>query len=124
MDAAIAGLFEKMKSKNFFWSYSSEVSLDEIGLDIFVETVLKYGDVEDIKVLFNCYEAIYLRDVWIKRLVFDERFKKLNFYLAKIFFDTDLERLKQERKDDDRGNKLRMLASRNAAGIDKIFGGS
>ncbi|MFO8054232.1 MAG: hypothetical protein R6U19_03605 [Bacteroidales bacterium] len=50
--------------------------------------------------------------------------KKLNFYLAKIFFDTDLERLRQERKGDDRGNKLRMLASRNAAGVNKTFGGS
>ncbi|HMA67187.1 MAG TPA: hypothetical protein VKO20_05155 [Desulfosalsimonadaceae bacterium] len=124
MDSTITGLFEKMKSKNFFWCYSGELALDEIASDIFVETVLKYGDVEDIQVLFNCYEATYLREVWIKRLVFDERFKKLNFYLAKIFFDTDLERLKQERKSDDRGNKLRMLASRNTAGIDKTFGGS
>ncbi|HMB40426.1 MAG: hypothetical protein KGY61_00945 [Desulfobacterales bacterium] len=122
MDSKLAGLFEKMKSKNFFWSYAKEISLDEIDSAILVETVLKYGDVEDIKVLFNCYDKLYLREVWIKRLVFDDRFRKLNFYLAKIFFDTNLERLKQERKGDDRGNKLRMLASRDAAGTDKTFG--
>jgi len=121
MDSRIVDLFEKMKSKNFFWSYSRDISPEEIDSEILVETVLKYGDVADIKVLFSYYDKIYLKEVWIRRLVFDDRFKKLNFYLAKIFFDTDLERLKQERKADDRGNKLRMLASRDAAGIKKAF---
>ena len=116
MDSRIVDLFEKMKSKNFFWSYSEDISPYEINSEILVETVLKYGDVADIKVLFSCYDKNYLKEVWIKRLVFDKRFKKLNFYLAKIFFDIDLEQLKQERKADDRGNKLRMLASRDSAG--------
>jgi hypothetical protein len=49
----------------------------------------------------------------------DERFKKLNFYLARIFFNTDLDRLKLERKGYDRAAKLRMLAAGNAAGTDK-----
>ena len=116
MDSRIVDLFEKMNAKNFFWSYSRDISPDDIDSEILVETVLKYGDVADIKVLFGCYDNIYVKEVWIKRLVFDDRFKKLNFYLAKIFFDIDLERLKQERKADDRGNKLRMLASRDSAG--------
>lgn len=122
MDSRIVDLFEKMKSKNFFWSYSGDISVDDIDRGILVETVLKYGDVADIKVLFSCYDKNFLKEVWIKHLVFDDRFKKLNFYLAKIFFDTDLEQLKQERKGDDRGNKLRMLAARDAEGIGKTSG--
>lgn len=124
MNPMILALFEKMKSKNFFWSYSKTISPDEIDSEILVETVLKYGDVEDIKVLFKCYNEIYLREVWIKRLVFDDRFRKLNFYLAKIFFNMDLEQIKQERRGDDRGNKLRMLASQNTAGINNAYGRS
>lgn len=121
MDPKIVALFEKMKNKNFFWSYAKDITAAEVNPDILAETVLKYGDVEDIKLLFTCYDETYLREVWVQRLLFDNRFKKLNFYLAKIFFDVDLELLKQERKDDDRRNKLRMLASRNAAGIKKTF---
>jgi hypothetical protein len=124
MDSIISDLFEKMKSKNLFWSYSKTISPDDINSDILVETVLKYGDVEDIKVLFKCYNEIYLREVWIRRLVFDDRFRKLNFYLAKIFFNMDLEQIKQERRSNDRGNKLRMLASRDTAGINNAYGRS
>ena len=116
MDSRIVDLFEKMKTKNFFWSYSRDISPDDINSEILEETVLKYGDVSDIKGLFSSFDKNYLKEVWVKRLIFDDRFKKLNFYLAKIFFDIDLERLKQERKADDRGNKLRMLASSDAAG--------
>lgn len=119
MNSKIAGLFEKMKSKNFFWSYSKEISLEEINTALLVETVLKYGDVEDINLLFNHYNEADLKEIWIQRLVFDERFEKLNFYLARIFFNTDLDRLKQERKGYDRAAKLRMLAAGYAAGTDK-----
>ena len=106
MDSSISDLFEKMKSKNFFWSYSKEISLEEIDTALLVETVLKYGDVEDINLLFNHYNEADLKEIWIQRLVPDERFKKLNFYLARIFFNTDLDRLKQERKGYDRAAKM------------------
>jgi hypothetical protein len=121
MDSTIADLFEKIKSKNLFWSYSKEISLEEIDTALLVETVLKYGDVDDIKLLFNHYNEADLKEIWIQRLVPDERFKKLNFYLARIFFNTDLDRLKLERKGYDRAAKLRMLAAGNAAGTDKLI---
>jgi hypothetical protein len=124
MDPMIASLFEKMKSKNFFWSYSKEISPDDIDIELLVETVLKYGDVDDIKLLFNHYNEADLKEIWLRRLVPDERFKKLNFYLARIFFNTDLDRLKQEKKGYDRAAKLRMLASRNTAGVEPTGGRS
>lgn len=117
----LIGLFEKMKAKNFFWSYADNISPDQIDDAVFVETVFKYGDVEDIRLIFACYEKHFLQDAWSRRVLFDDRFKKLNFYLAKIFFDLDPEQVKRERKSDDRGYKLRMLAAKDAANLDPSF---
>ncbi|MFP3999547.1 MAG: hypothetical protein ACLFUN_06855 [Desulfobacterales bacterium] len=119
MDKRLCELFEKMKSKNLFWSYSGDISVDEIGAELFAENVLKYGDVDDIRVLFECCRHDDIREIWIKRLLFDDRFKKLNFYLAEIFFEVDIERLKKERSNDDRANKLRLLASQNQGDFGK-----
>ncbi|MFW6101352.1 MAG: hypothetical protein ACOC90_08190 [Bacteroidota bacterium] len=119
MDKRLLELFEKMKSKNLFWSYSRDVSADEAGKELLAETVLKYGDVEDIRVLLDCRGQDEIREIWIKRLLFDNRFKKLNFYLAEIFFEIDIERLKKERSNDDRANKLRLLASQNQGDFSK-----
>ncbi|MBA2880645.1 hypothetical protein HNR65_000963 [Desulfosalsimonas propionicica] len=93
-----------------FWSYSKKISLKEIDTALLVETVVKYGDVDDIKLPFNHYNEADLKEIWLRRLVPDERFKKLNFYLARIFFNTDLDRFKQGIKGYDRAAKLRMLA--------------
>ncbi|MBS3809478.1 MAG: hypothetical protein KGY38_04925 [Desulfobacterales bacterium] len=79
MDQRIADLFEKMKARNLFWSYSGKILPKDVKPDLFVETVLKYGDVDDIRVLFECYDSPYIREVWIRRLLFDNRFRKLNF---------------------------------------------
>lgn len=122
MDPKIIKLFEKMKANNFFWSYSKEISAADIRPEILVETVLKYGDVRDIELIFEFYGRDYILDVWSKRILFDSRFRKLNFYLAKVFFEVDPEQIKKERPDDDRGNKLRMLASRHATGAGKTEG--
>ena len=122
MDPKIIKLFEKMKANNFFWSYSREISAEDMRAETLVETVLKYGDVADIRLIFNYYGRDYLLDVWAKRILFDSRFRKLNFYLAKVFFEVDPEQIKKERPGDDRGNKLRMLASRHATGAGKTQG--
>ncbi len=118
MDQRLETVFEKMKTLNLFWSYSRDISAEDIGPELFTETVLKYGDVEDIRVLFESYEYNFIRETWIRRILFDDRFRKLNFYLAEIFFDVDMERLKKERKSDDRKNKLGMLASVNTQGTE------
>jgi hypothetical protein len=113
MDKKIIDLFEKMKSKNLFWCYANDITAAEVGMDILAETVLKYGDVEDIRVLFQCVKYDALFDIWVRRVVFDRRFEKLNFYLARIFFNVDLETVRRERAGDDRRNKLEQLASQD-----------
>jgi len=113
MEKKIARLFENLKSQNLFWSYAKDIQVADVGTDILVETALKYGDVNDIHVLFECYDYQRLYDIWVKRVVFDRRFDKLNFYLASVFFEVDLNAVRSERADDDRRNKLERLASRD-----------
>ncbi len=113
MEKKIVRLFEKLKSQNLFWSYAKDIQAADVGTDILVETALKYGDVSDIRVLFECYNYERLYDIWVKRVVFDRRFDKLNFYLATVFFDVDLNTVRYQRADDDRRNKLERLASRD-----------
>lgn len=113
MNDRIRCLFDKMKSGNCFWSYSGEIRPEDVGEEILVETVLKYGDVEDILLLFDCFDGKRLYDIWVKRLLFDRRFDRLNFYLAKVFFDVDPDAVRRDMSKYDRKNKLEKLASRD-----------
>ena len=112
-------LFEKMKRSHFFWSYSEDIEFEDVSEEILVETALKYGDVDDIERLFACYDYADILDAWAKRLLFDKRFDKLNFYLSKIFFDIDLSQMRQEMARYDRANKLGMLASQDRIGAEQ-----
>lgn len=119
MEKRILRLFDKMKSKNLFWSYDKDITAADVGTDILVETVLKYGDVDDIQAVFKCCDYQRIFDGWVKRVVFDQRFEKLNFYLARVFFDTDIDTVRRERAGDERRNKLERLASSDETGIGK-----
>ncbi len=37
-------LFNNLKNRGIFWSYSKDITLEDIGDKIFLEYVLKYGD--------------------------------------------------------------------------------
>lgn len=52
-------------------------------------------------------------DIRVKRLLFDRRFDRLNFYLAKVFFDVDPDAVKRDMSEYDRRIKLEKLASRD-----------
>ncbi len=116
MEKKFLRLFDKMKSKNLFWSYDKDITAADVGTDILVETVLKYGDVDDIQALFKCCDYQRIFDGWVKRVVFDQRFEKLNFYLARVFFNTDIDTVRRERAGDERRNKLERLASSDETG--------
>ncbi len=119
MEKRILRLFDKMKSKNLFWSYDKNISASDVGTDVLIETVLKYGDVADIQIIFECCEYQHIFDVWVKRVVFDQRFEKLNFYLARVFFDVDIDAVRRERAGYERRVKLERLASCDETGIGK-----
>ena len=106
-------LFEKLKSDGIFWSYTKVATCRQIGDAIFIEHTLKYGDLEDIKTVFQIFEKPDILKVWKMSMRFDTRFKKLNLFLARMFFDMDVEADYFEGRKSDREKKLRKLATSN-----------
>jgi len=106
-------LFNKLKSKGIFWSYSKDITLEDIGDKILIEYALKYGDFDDIVVLFKLYNKAFIKEVWQEKLARDKRFVKLNVMLARVFFDMNVESSYFKGLESARDRKLRMLASQN-----------
>ncbi len=76
--------FSKLKKQNIFWSYDTSSVLND---SIIIEQTLIYADVEDIKLLFLVFKPSEIKQVWAKKIVPDNRYRKLNYYLGKIFFN-------------------------------------
>lgn len=84
-------LFEKLKAKGIFWSYSDQASFLGIDSDTIIEHILKYADYDDIVELFKLYGKRVVFKTWEKVMKNDLRFKKLNLFLARVFFKMDIE---------------------------------
>ena len=104
-------LFNKLKNKGIFWSYSKEITLEEAGDRLFLEYLLKYGDFDDLVLAFELYEKESIKTVWEERLKDDKRFIKLNLMLARLFFGMDVESSYFKEMKNARVEKLRMFAS-------------
>ena len=104
-------LFDKMKRAGLFWSYSKNIEYEDGQKDILLcETVLKYGDIEEIKKLFNLYDTQKLKKVWEKNLMADKSFKKTNYLLARYFFKMNIEANFFDEIKNERFEKLKLLA--------------
>ena len=75
-----------------------------------IETVLKYADLADIRILFGLFGKRDIKLVWEAVLKPDVRFKKLNYFLARIFFNLDVEADDFSEVKNARAEKLRLLA--------------
>ena len=106
-------LFNKLKQKGIFWSYSKDISLKDIGDKIFIEYILKYGDFDDIVLAFRLYDKKFIKDVWQEKLMSDKRFIKLNVMLARVFFDMNVESSYFKDLESARDKKLKLLATQN-----------
>ncbi len=104
-------LFDKLKNKGIFWSYSKDLSYEKAGDKLFLEYLLKYGDFDDLVEAFKLYEKETIKEVWEERLKDDKRFIKLNLMLARLFFDMDVESSYFKEVKNARLEKLRMFAS-------------
>lgn len=104
-------LFEKLKTKGIFWSYSDQASFLEVNTETMIEHVLKYADYDDIVELFKLYGKRAIFRVWEKVLKNDLRFKKLNLFLARVFFGMNIEADYFIGGMSEREKKLRLLAS-------------
>jgi len=72
-------LFNKLKNKGIFWSYSKELSYEKAGDKLFLEYL--YGDFDDLILAFRLYPKDYIKSVWEKTLKDDKRFIRLNLML-------------------------------------------
>jgi putative transposase len=81
------------------------------GAMIAVRLLLKYADFDDVVKAFEIFDKKQLFDVWEKVLKNDLRFKKLNLFLARLFFGMDIEADYFQGGMSEREKKLRLLAS-------------
>jgi hypothetical protein len=104
-------LFNKLRDKGIFWSYSKSISFDTAGDELSIEYLLKYGDFDDIIIGFNLFGKRAMKKVWEARLKSDKRFIKLNLMLARLFFRMDIESDYFREVKNARFEKLKLLAS-------------
>ena len=104
-------LFNKLKNKGIFWSYSKELNYEKAGDKLFLEYLLKYGDFDDLVLAFKLYDKETIKSVWEKTLKDDKRFIKLNLMLARVFFGMDVDSSYFKEVKNARLAKLRMFAS-------------
>lgn len=106
-----SALFNKLRDKGMFWSYSKEICYEMAGENLLIEHLLKYGDFDDIKLGFKLFGKRVMKRVWEERLKSDQRFIKLNLMIARIFFGMDVESDYFREVKNARLEKLRLLAS-------------
>ena len=103
-------LFNKLKNKGIFWSYSKNLTYEEAGDELFLEYLLKYGDFDDLIEAFNLYPKDFIKSVWEKSLRDDKRFIRLNLMLARLFFGMNVESSYFKEIKSARFEKLKMFA--------------
>jgi len=104
-------LFNKLRDKGIFWSYTKDISYEKAGDNLFLEYLLKYGDFDDIVLGFNLYEKEYIKSIWEQRVKEDKRFIKLNLMLARVFFGMDVESNYFKDMKNARFEKFKLFAS-------------
>ena len=104
-------LFNKLRDKGLFWSYSKEISYEKAGENLLIEYLYKYADFDDIHLGFKLFGKRVMKRVWEEKLKSDKRFIKLNFMIARVFLGMDIEASYFKEVKNERFEKLKMLAS-------------
>ncbi len=104
-------LFNKLKNKGIFWSYSQDLTYEKAGDRLFLEYLLKYGDFDDLIEAFKLYKKEEIKLIWEQTLKDDKRFIKLNLMLARLFFGMNVESSYFKEVKSARFEKLKMFAS-------------
>lgn len=80
-------LIKSLIEKKAFWNYDNDGICGESISDlVLIPKTFIYGDVEEIRLMFSIFPKKQIKDAWIKELLFDQRYRKLNQYIALIFF--------------------------------------
>lgn len=117
-----AALFEKLKRKGLFWSYSDQLQYSDAVRDLLVEHTLKYADFDDITRCKQIFGGNTLQKVWEKTMKYDRAFLRTNLMLARVFFGMDVESEFFRKAKNERFEKLKLFASedtRTASSTDR-----
>ena len=109
-ERAKEALYNKIKHKGLLWSYDPAEVYSVEKAQLLVEMVLKYASLEDVQKVFLLYGQWFVKQVWENRVLTDSRFKRLNYFLARIFFNMDVEADYFAEHQRSRADKLRLLA--------------
>jgi REP element-mobilizing transposase RayT/predicted transcriptional regulator len=104
-------LFNRLRDKGIFWSYSKEMTFEEAGEKLTIEYILKYGDFDDIVSCIHLFGKKRTKAAWNERLKSNKQFIKTNLMIARVFFGMDVESDYFKGMKNERLEKLRMLAS-------------
>ena len=77
-------LFNKLRDKGIFWSYSKDISFDEAGKSLTIEYLFKYADFDDIVEGFHLFGKRKVKTVWEEKLGSDRNFIKTIFVSEKV----------------------------------------
>lgn len=77
-------LIQKLWEKGILWSYAP---LKELPDEIIIEHTLRYMDIEEVLLLFKIFPKNKIRKIWQQKLIPDSRIRRLNYYLAIMFFN-------------------------------------
>ncbi len=103
-------LFNQLRDRGLFWSYAPDIQYDAEKSTLLIETVLKYADIAEIKAVITIFGIREVYKIWNARLRNDARFRRLNYFLARVFFNLDVEADDFVEVESMRGEKLRLLA--------------
>ncbi len=104
-------IFNNLLNTNAFWSFDKKkLALNEISDDMLIENTLIHGDVKEIVMLFDLFTKDTIVEVWKNKLLFEDRYNKLNYYLAKIFFDIEDVMSFKNKNTNSRYERLKQLA--------------
>jgi len=104
-------LFNKLRDKGIFWSYSKNIDYKNVGENLMIEYLLKYGNFDDILLGFKLYGKRIIKQIWENKLKSDRQFIKLNLMLSRVFFNMDVESDYFKEIKNERFEKLKLLAS-------------
>jgi len=68
---------------SYFWSYEAE----DVPVNIRIEHVLKFGDIQEIQSVIQDFGADNCHKIWKDKIISDSRFYRLNYFLARFIFN-------------------------------------
>jgi len=74
--------------KDYTWSYKKE----QIPRPVEIEYLFKYGDLDEINDVIKEFGLDYCKVIWIDKIISDQRFNRLNYFLARFVFNISADR--------------------------------